>query len=194
MSSLADIKKLRDETQASIKYVKEALDEAKGDYEEAKKILHKKGQKIADKKADRESNEGVIGSYIHTNGKIGVLVKLNCETDFVARNEEFIDLAKEIAMQVAASAPKYISADDVPEEAVNEEKEIIAEQARKEGKPEDVIEKIIAGKVSKIKDELSLLSQPLVKDPEKTVGELLTEKVARLGEKIVIGEFTRFEL
>jgi elongation factor Ts len=192
--SLADIKKLRDETSAAIVDVKEALDEANGDLEEAKKILHKKGQKVVDKKAGRESNEGLVESYIHTNGKIGVLVKVMCETDFVARNEDFKAFAHDVAIQIAASAPKYISADEVPDEAVEEEKEIIVEQARKEGKPEEVIEKIVAGKVSKIKDEFSLLSQPLVKDPEKTVKELLTEVTAKLGEKIEIGEFVRYEL
>lgn len=192
--NLADIKKLRDETSAAIIDVKNALQEANGDYDEAKKLLHKRGQKIVDKKAGRESNEGLVESYIHTNGKIGVLVKVMCETDFVARNEDFKAFAHDVAIQIAASAPRYVSAEEVPDEAVEEEKAVIVEQAEKEGKPADVIEKIVAGKVSKIKDELSLLSQPLVKDPEKTVKELLTEVTAKLGEKIEIGEFTRYEL
>ncbi len=193
-ASLSDIKKLREETSAAIIDVKKALDEANGDMGEAKKLLHKRGQKIVDKKAGRESNEGIVGSYVHTNGKVAVLVEVKCETDFVARNEEFKEFAHDIAMQIAASNPKVVSPDQVSETAVEEEKEIIIEKARAEGKPEEVIEKIVEGKVAKIKDELSLLAQPLIKDSEKTVQQLLTEITARLGEKIEIGEFTRYEL
>lgn len=193
-SSLSDIKKLREETSAAIIDVKKALDEANGDMDEAKKLLHKRGQKIVDKKAGRESNEGIIGSYVHTNGKVAVLVEVKCETDFVARNEEFKEFAHDIAMQIAASNPHVISSDQVSDAAVEEEKEIIIEKAQAEGKPEDIIEKIVEGKVAKIKDDLSLLAQPLIKDSEKTVHQLLTEMTARLGEKIEIGQFTRYEL
>lgn len=192
--SLSDIKKLREETSAAILDVKKALDEANGDMDEAKKLLHKRGQKIVDKKAGRESNEGIIGSYVHTNGKVAVLVEVKCETDFVALNEEFKEFAHDIAMQIAASNPHVISSDQVSDAVVEEEKEIIIEKARAEGKPEDIIEKIVEGKVAKIKDDLSLLAQPLIKDSEKTVHQLLTEMTARLGEKIEIGQFTRYEL
>lgn len=188
------IKMLRDETSAPIKAIKEALDESNGDVEAAKKLLHKKGLKVVDKKAGRDSHEGLVEAYIHSNGKIGVLVKVMCETDFVARNEEFKEFAHDIALQIAASSPQYVNPEDVPEDVVAEETADIRKKYEEEGKPSDVIDNIVQGKVAKIREELSLMHQPLVKDPDKTVKELLVETTARLGEKIEIGEFVRFDI
>lgn len=188
------IKQLREETSAPIGAIKEALDEANDDVDAARKILSKRGLKVADKKAGRESKEGIIDSYIHSNGKIGVLVKVMCETDFVARNEEFKTFAHDIALQIAASSPQYVNAEDVPEDVVKEAAEEIREASLKEGKPADVVDKIVEGKIAKIREEMSLMNQTLVKDSEKTVKDLLLETTARLGEKIEIGEFIRFEI
>ena len=189
-----DIKKLRDKTGAGIMDCKEALSNAQGDFEKAEEYLRKKGVAKASKKAGREAKEGIIEAYIHANRKIGALLELGCETDFVARNKEFQELAHEIAMQVAASDPKFISPDDISAEELEKRKKEIEDSLAEENKPEDIIKKIVEGKLKKICAEMSLLKQPLVKDPDKTVEDLVTEKSAKFGEKIEIKRFIRYEI
>jgi elongation factor Ts len=190
----SDVKKLREQSGAGIMDCKEALNKMDGDFDKALEYLKKQGVKIAGKKAGRDALEGVVESYIHANLKIGVLVELGCETDFVAKNPEFKELAHEIAMQIAASNPKYIKPEDVPEKELENEKEVVMEMFKKENKPKEIIEKIAKGKIEKIREEMSLLKQPLVKDPKKTTEELVTEKTAKFGEKIEIRRFTRYEI
>lgn len=191
---LEKIKKIREMTGAGVVDVKKALDEAGQDEAKAIDILRKKGQSKALKKADRLASEGFVGSYIHSNGKIGALVKLLCETDFVARNSEFQELAKDIAMHVAAMNPQFVKPEEVSDDVVNKEKAIWTEQLKNEGKPENIWEKIMAGKEKKLRDEVSLFGQPFVKDPEKTVHDLVTEKIAKMGENIQVGGFVRFDI
>ncbi|MBU1118463.1 elongation factor Ts [Patescibacteria group bacterium] len=191
---LEEVKKLREITSAPITACKEALEEADGDFEKAQKLLRKRGAEVMDKKAGRESKEGWIGSYVHSNGKIGVLVKIYCETDFVARNDEFKAFVHDVAIQIAATGANYLNPEDVPDADIDEEKKGIMEAAKKEGKPEEVIEKIVDGKMNKMREERSLMLQPLVRDSEQTLKDLLTDITAKLGEKIEIGEFVRFEL
>jgi elongation factor Ts len=188
------IKKIRNQTGAGMVAVKNALDEAKGDEEKAIEILRKLGQSKALKKADREATEGVVVSYIHSNNRVGALVKLLCETDFVARTDEFQQLAKDIAMHVTALGPKFIKAEDVPAELVEKEKEIWKAQLAQEGKPADMFEKIMAGKEKKFREESALMTQAFVKDPSVTVGTLIAEKIGSIGENIQIGEISRIEL
>lgn len=194
MIKSADVKKLRQITNAPVMKCREALEEAEGDLKKAQQILKKEGAEIAAKKATRQAREGIIESYVHSNGKIGVLVEVNCETDFVARNPEFKEIAHEIAMQIAASNPKYIRPEDVPEEELANERKVILEMLEKENKPADIIEKIIEGKLNKYKEEISLTKQPLVKRPEMTVEELIQEATAKFGEKISIKRFVRYEM
>ncbi|MDX9913897.1 MAG: translation elongation factor Ts [Candidatus Moranbacteria bacterium] len=191
---LEQIKKIREQTGAGMVDVKKALDEAKGDEAKAVEILRKNGQAKALKKNDREAKEGIIGSYMHSNNKICAMVKLYCETDFVARNEEFKELAKDIAMHISAMNPKFLSPNDVPAEALEKEKEIWMEQLKNEGKPQEIMDKILEGKEKKFKEEISLLTQSFVKNPDLTVQELITEKIGKIGENIQLGEFSRFEL
>lgn len=174
--------------------IKKALDEAGGDEKKAIDILRKKGQSKALKKADREAQEGIVTAYIHSNGKIGVLVKLLCETDFVARNAEFQELARDIAMHIAAMNPICLNPEDVPEEIISKEREIWAEQMKNEGKPENIIEKIMAGKESKFREERALLAQPFVKNSDVKIKDLITEKIAKIGENIRVGEFVRYDI
>jgi elongation factor Ts len=188
------IKKIREKTGAGIVMVKQALEEAKGNEEKAIEILRKKGQAKAVKKSDREAKEGVVISYIHSNNKVGAIVKLYCETDFVARNSEFQELAKDIAMHIVAMNPKFLRPEDVAQELVEKEKEIWTEQLRQEKKPEAMMEKIMAGKEKKFREENSLLSQSFVKEQEITVGDLIAEKIGKIGENIQVGEFVRYEL
>lgn len=192
--SLEQIKKIREQTGAGMVDVKKALDEAKGDDAKAIEILRKNGQAKALKKSDREAKEGIIGSYMHSNNKICAMVKLYCETDFVARNEEFKELAKDIAMHISAMNPKYLDPQDVPAEIIQKEKEIWAEQLKSEGKPQEIMDKIMEGKENKFREEISLSSQPFVKNPDLTVQQLITEKIGKIGENIQLGEFSRFEL
>lgn len=194
MIKAQDVKKLRELTGAGMVECKKALEEASGDFDAAIKVLRKKGSKIADKKAGRGTAEGYVGSYIHSNGKIGVLVEVNCETDFVARGEEFRSLVHDLAMHIAAASPKYISAGEVDPGIIREKKEEFIEAAKNEKRPKEVIEKIIEGKMKKYLDEVCLLSQPFVKDPERTVGELVTEKIAKFGENIKVKKFVKFEI
>ncbi len=191
---LENIKKLRAETGAGVVDVKKALDEANGDMDAARDLLRKRGQAKALKKADRTTNEGFIGSYVHSNGKMSGMVKLLCETDFVARNESFQELANSIAMHVVASNPQVISAEEVSDELVAKERTIWREQLAKEGKPEEIMVKILEGKERKFREENALLSQPFVKDPEHTVGDIITAAIAKMGEKITVEQFVRFEL
>ena len=192
--SMELIKKIRERTGAGIVAIKKALDEAQGNEEKAIEILRKEGQSKAVKKAEREAHEGIVASYVHSNNRVAALVKLYCETDFVARNNEFQDLAKDIAMHVVAMAPKYLKPEEVSEEAVAKEKEIWTAQLAQEGKPQEMIEKIMAGKEKKFREESALLTQPFVKDPGMTVAELVVSKIGKIGENIQIGEFSRIEL
>ncbi len=191
---MEQIKALREKTGAGIVDVKKAFDEANGDEAKAIEILRKRGQDKAMKKGDRETHEGVVVSYVHSNKRVGALVKLYCETDFVARNEEFQDLGRDIAMHITAANPRYIKPEDMPKEEVEKEKALWLEELAKEGKPADLVEKIVAGKEEKFRSENALLSQPFVKDGEKTVGELLTEKIHKIGENILVGDFVRYEM
>lgn len=194
MGQMEQIKALREKTGAGIVDVKKAFDEAGGDEAKAIEILRKRGQDKAMKKGDRETHEGLVVSYIHSNKRVGALIKLYCETDFVARNEEFQELGRDIAMHVVASYPLYLKPEDVPADAIEKEKEIWRAQLVTEGKPADLMEKIMAGKEQKFRSDVALLTQPFVKDPTKTVADLLTEKVHKIGENIQIGNFVRYEM
>ncbi len=190
----AQVKELRERTGAGMLACKQALVEARGDMERAITILREKGLAAAAKKAGRVANDGLVEAYIHGGGRIGVLVEVNCETDFVARTEEFRTLARDLAMQIAAARPEYIRRDDVPEEVVARERAILRAQALREGKPEKVVDRMVEGRLEKFFKEQCLLEQPFIKDPNITVGQLITEKIARLGENITVRRFARFEL
>ena len=189
---------LRKITGAGMMECKNALTEAGGNQEQAVELLRKRGLASAKKKEGRIAAEGAVGSYIHMGGKVGVLVEINCETDFVARSEEFQQLIKDVAMHIAAAEPRFVSRADVPTDALDKEREIARAQARNDpknaNKPDQVIDKIVEGRLNKFYEEAVLLDQPFVKDPAKTVGELLTEKVAKTGEKITIRRFTRYKM
>jgi len=187
------IKQLRERTGAGILDCKKALEANGGDVEKAIEELRKKGLATAAKKAGRIAAEGVVDSYIHGNGRIGVLVEVNIETDFAAKNEEFRSFVKDIAMQIAASKPEYIDREDVPASVLEKEKEIIRAQSQKEGKPDNVIEKMLAGRLEKFYKEACLLEQPWIRDPALTIRQLLTDRIAKIGENINIRRFVRFE-
>jgi elongation factor Ts len=191
---MEQVKALREKTGAGIVDVKKALDEAGFDEAKAIEILRKRGQDKAMKKSDRETHEGLVVSYVHSNGRIGTLVKLYCETDFVSRNEEFQELGRDIAMHIAASAPLVVKPEEVSDEVVAKEKALWQEQLATEGKPAQLVEKILVGKEEKFRNDVALLGQTFVKDPSKTVGALLTEKIHKLGENIQVGSFIRYEL
>jgi len=188
------VKELREETGVSMMQCKNALTESGGDQEKAKEILRKKGIAKAEGRSGRDTEEGYVATYIHTTGKLGAIVALSCETDFVARNEDFRALANEIAMQVAAMNPKYVSPDDADSEDLEKEKGIFAEQLKKEGKPEQIIEKILEGKLKKFKEEGSLLKQKSIKNSEVTIEDMIKEMIAKMGENITIAGFHRMEL
>lgn len=188
------IKELRDKTQAGMVDCKKALVETGGDMEKAVEFLRKKGLASADKKMGREVTEGVIASYIHNNNKIGVLVELKTMTDFVARNEDFQILAKEIAMQIAAANPLYIKPEEIPSEVIDKEKEIYREQMKTSGKPQNVIEKIVEGKLTKYYSEVCLLEQEYIKDSSLKIKDLIKQKIAVFGENIEVGKFARFQI
>jgi len=188
------VKELRDKTGAGMMDCKSALAEAGGNSEKAIELLRKKGLSRAAKRAGRAANEGAVGSYIHMGGKIGVLVEVNCESDFVAKNEEFQAFVKDIAMHIAASSPQYLEKEDVPEEVLEKEKEIYKAQALDEGKPEKVLDKIVEGKLKKFYTEVCLLDQPYVKDMDIDVREYLNNTIAKTGENIIIRRFVRFQL
>lgn len=186
------VKELREKTGAGMMECKKALEASNGDFNKAIEYLRQKGLATAQKKSSRVTTEGIIASYIHMY-KIGVLVELNCETDFVARNEEFRQLTKDIAMHIAALNPQYIKREDVPQETVKKEKEIYKAQITG-NKPPQVIEKIVEGKLEKFFEEMCLLEQPFIKDPQKKIKELITEKIAKFGENIVVRRFARFQV
>lgn len=188
------VKELRQRTGIGMMECKRALQESKGDMEKAILILRKKGYARAKEKMSRETAEGVVGSYIHLDGKIGVLVEVNCESDFVARNEEFKNLVKNIAMHIAAANPEYISSGEVPEEVLEQEKEVIREQFKDAKKPPEILERIVQGKLGKFYEEVCLLDQPYIKDDKISVKELIASYISKFGENIKIGRFARFEL
>jgi elongation factor Ts len=188
------IKDLREKTGAGIMDCKSALKETGGDVEKAITALRKKGLAAAEKKAGRTTSEGLVHSYIHAGGRIGVLIEVNCETDFVARTSEFEEFVHNVAMHIAAAEPRYVDQESVTEEDLAHEREIYAEQARATGKPENVIEKIVEGKMSKFYSQVCLLDQPYIKDPDKTVGTLVKEAIATFGENIRVSRFMRFRL
>ncbi|AZR72372.1 translation elongation factor Ts [Anoxybacter fermentans] len=188
------IKELRERTGAGILDCKKALTETDGDIEKAVEYLREKGMAAAAKKAGRIAAEGLVHSYIHLGGRIGVLVEVNCETDFVAKTDEFKELVNNIAMHIAAMKPEYVSREDVPEEVIAKEREILTAQARNEGKPEHIVEKMVEGRLEKFFAEKVLLDQPYIKDDSKTIKELVTENIARIGENIKIRRFVRYEL
>lgn len=192
MSFLEAVKNLRFKTSAGMMECKEALKEANGDIDKAVDILRKKGIAKAAKKASRVAGQGVIDSYIHTGNKIGVLVEVDCETDFVARNNDYRRLVKELTMQVAASNPLYVSRDEVPAEVIEKEKEVFRGQVT--GKPAEVVEKIVDGKIEKYFSDVCLLEQPYIKDPNIRVKDLITQLIAVIGENIVVRRFIRFEV
>lgn len=192
--TLEQVKELRERTGAGVVDAKKALEEADGDMEKATRLLRERGQAKALKKTDREAREGVVAQYLHSNRKVAAMVKLLCETDFVARTDEFQELARDIAMHVAALDPKYLSPEDVSEESVAKEREFWVKELVEQGKPEQLHAKILEGKEKKFREELALLTQPFVKDPERTVGALVSEKVAKIGENIRIGGFVRYAL
>ena len=188
------LKELRAMTSAGMLDCKKALEENGNDLEKSAEYLRKKGIVKAVKKMDREATEGGIVSYIHHNGKLGVLLQLNCETDFVAKNEMFKELGKNIAMHIAASNPLYITPEEVPEDLVSKERTIQKETLVKEGKPENVVEKILEGKMNKYVSEISLLKQAYVKDPKTSIEDLLKEGISKLGENITVGKFVRYSI
>jgi elongation factor Ts len=192
--SIEQIKELREVSGAGIMDVRKALEETNGDFDKAKEILREKGLATAAKRADRESSEGVVELYSHGDGRVGVMVEVNCETDFVARSENFRTFAHELALQIAAASPRYIREEDIPEEVLEEERERARRLGMDEGKPENVIERIVEGRLAKFKDEICLLRQPYIRDDEMTVEQLLLDHVASIGENIVIRRFVRWEL
>lgn len=190
----AMVKDLRDQTGAPFIDCKNALNEVNGNIEKALEILRIKGVAKASKKAGRETHEGIITSYIHGGGKIGVLVEINCETDFVARNEEFQNLSKEIAMQIAANNPKYVRKEEVPEQEIEKEKKILRAEVIESGKPENVADKIVEGKINKFFEEVCLLEQPYIREPKTKMIDLISALIAKIGENIVIKRFVRYQL
>ena len=194
MFTAQDVVKLRTSTGAGMMDCKKALEESNGDFDKAVIWLREKGIAAAAKKADRIAGEGAVGSYIHMGGKIGVLVEINCETDFVARSEQFQTLLKDVAMQIAAANPKYVTIEEVPANEVEQEKEILTQQSLNEGKPANVVEKMVEGRIHKFYKEICLLEQDFVKDPSKTVKEVVNEAVLAIGEKINIRRFARYEM
>jgi len=188
------VKELRERTGIGMMECKRSLEEAGGDQEKAIEILRKKGYARAADKADRAAHEGRIGSYIHTNGKIGVLVEVNCETDFVAKNEEFVELVKLIAMHIAAAAPKYVAPADVPAEILDKEREIIREQFKDSKKPAEIVEKIVEGKLTKFYEEFCLLEQTFIKDDKMKVRDLITQFISKFKENTKVSRFVRYQI
>ncbi|GAX90554.1 translation elongation factor Ts [Effusibacillus lacus] len=192
--SANDVKVLRERTGAGMMDCKKALTEANGDMEKAVEILRERGLAAAAKKAGRIAAEGIVESYIHMGGKIGVLVEVNCETDFVAKTEEFRSFVRDVAMHIAAAKPLYVRREEVPAEDVEKEKSILRAQTLNEGKPEKIVDKIVEGRIDKFFKDTCLLEQPFVKNPDQTIQELVSEKIAKIGENISIRRFARFEM
>jgi elongation factor Ts len=189
-----EVKKLRDKTGVGMMDCKKALEACGGNFDKAVEYLRKKGVEVANKRSGRQASQGMVSSYIHLGGKVGVLVEVNCESDFVAKSEHFTTFVKDISMHIAASSPDWVSREDIPQEVLDKEKEILKEQALKSGKPEKVIEKIIEGRLTKFYAEHCLLDQPFVKDTDKTIKQLLDELMAKTGEKCLVRRFTRYQL
>ncbi len=192
--SAADVKTLRERTGAGMLDCKKALEEAAGDLTKASELLREKGLAAAAKKGDRVATEGIVESYIHGGGRIGVLVEVNCETDFVAKTDQFRAFVKDIAMQIAAANPKFLSREEVSQTELDKEKEILRNQALNEGKPEKIVDKMVEGRMNKYYEENCLMEQAFVKDPDKSITTLLNEKISAIGEKISIRRFVRYEL
>ena len=192
--SAKDVKALRDRTGAGMMDCKRALTETDGDIEAAIDLLRAKGAAKAAKRAEKSANEGTIGSYVHFDNRTAVLVELNCETDFVAKTDDFQGLAKDVALHIASQAPISVSPEDIPEDVVARERKVYTEQVKEEDKPANIAEKIVEGKLNKFFKESTLLAQPFVKNPDQTVGELITEISAKTGEKIEVGRFMRFKV
>ena len=192
--SASAVKELRERTGAGMLDCKKALDETGGDVEKAIALLREKGLAAAANKAGRIATEGVVESYIHAGGRIGVLVEVNCETDFVAKTDQFREFARDIAMQIAAANPKFVRREEVPADEIEKEKEILKNQALNEGKPEKIVEKMVEGRISKYYEEYCLMEQSFIKDPDKTISALLNEKISKIGENISIRRFVRYEL
>ncbi len=188
------VKKLREQTGIGILECKKAMVEADNDFEKANELLRKKGFEKAKSKSSRATNQGAVGSYIHTTGRIGVMLEMGCETDFVAKNEDFLALIKDVAMQIAAMNPKYITENDIPAEIMEKEKEIYREQMKNSGKPENIIEKIVEGKLGKFYSEICLVHQAFFKDDKMTIEKLIAEKIHKLGENIQVKRFVRYEV
>jgi elongation factor Ts len=188
------IKELRAATNAGVMDCRQALTEANGDFQKAVAWLREKGMATAAKRADREASQGVIELYAHGGGRVGVMVEVNCETDFVARSEKFRELAHEIALHIAAAAPRYIKAEEIPAEVLEREAEIARARAKEEGKPESVVEKIVQGRLEKFKDEVVLLRQPYIRDESLTIEKLILQAVGAIGENILVRRFQRWEL
>ncbi|MGD0879649.1 MAG: translation elongation factor Ts [Anaerolineales bacterium] len=188
------IKDLREATKAGVLDCRKALEASDGDYQKAVDFLREKGLATAAKRADRQASNGIVELYSHGNGRVGVMVEVNCETDFVARSEQFTKFAHEVALQVAAAAPKYIKEEDIPADLLEHETEIAKGRAREEGKPEAMLEKIAQGRLEKFKDEVVLLRQPYIRDDKITIGKLLLEQIAAIGENIVVRRMVRWEL
>ena len=194
MSNIEQIKQLRQETDVSFVQCQKAVEEAKGDIELAKEILRKWGSQLAQKKSDREVEQGIVGSYIHPNGKIGVLVELLCESDFVAKSDDFKKLIHEVCLQIAAAKPLYLKTEDISADVLEKEKSIYQEQLQDSDKPQEVLEQIFNGKINKFQKASSLLSQNWIKDETKTIQDLVEEYITKLKENIVIKKFTRYEI
>ncbi len=188
------IKQLREETAAGMMDVKRALEESNGDIEGARRVLRERGQALAAKKSSREATEGLIEAYVHFNGRVGVLVEVNCETDFVARTPEFKEFARNVALHVASMKPLCVAPEDIPADALEEERSIAEKQAAGMGKPEEITRRIVEGRIQKWTSEQALLTQPYVREPDKSVGDLLQEIVQKVGENVVVRRFTRYEL
>jgi elongation factor Ts len=193
-STIEKIKQLREETAAGMMDVKRALEESGGDLEGARRVLRERGQAIAAKKSSRETHEGLIEAYVHFNGRVGVLVEVNCETDFVSRTPEFRDLARNVALHVASMNPLTVSPENIPQEVLAEERAIAEKQASETGKPENIIERIVEGWMDKFVKKTALLTQDYVKEPDKSVGDLLQETIQKVGENVVVRRFVRYEL
>ena len=194
MISAADVKELRERTGAGMMDCKKALAETNGDMEKAIDFLREKGLAAAAKKAGRIAAEGLVESYIHGAGRIGVLVEVNCETDFVAKTPEYKELCRDIAMQIAAAKPEFVVREEVSEEKINHEKEVLRAQALNEGKPEKIVDKMVDGRIEKYFKEVCLMEQPFIKDPDVTIKDLINAKIAKIGENISIRRFVRFEV
>jgi elongation factor Ts len=192
--SASAVKELREKTGAGMLDCKKALDEANGDIQKASEILREKGLSAAANKAGRAATEGTVESYIHAGGRIGVLVEINCETDFVGKTDQFREFARDIAMQIAAASPKYVRREEVPQSDIDKEREILTNQALNEGKPANIVEKMVDGRISKFFEEYCLMDQSFIKDPDKKISQLLNEKVSTIGENITIRRFVRYEL